>query len=530
MTHTLEALRAFLQSDGATILPELELLLFIAGILAMDRWLDATEKRWNAWLALCGLVFSAFTLWSLRAQVAIRGGLFGFHDSLLVDPYFLFFAAILLAAVALVMVLSAESPGIPREKFARYFSHILLATAAMLVMISATNLLPLFLGIEAMSCAASFLGTTQTVSNAESPARRHSLGKMLIPHIGGTICTFTGCALLYRLTASLNIGEIGQALGQRSELARAIALANEPGTRGEGMRQLLQSRMPSALQHHLFPLQTLPLCALVLIAVGLFLKVMAACWYSSSRAPSAWPSPPAAFSAIAAATGSFALFLRLLLTVFASSQDNWLYIAEISALLMLAIASIAAIFQTSVSKLLFAAAMTQFAFIFLGLVSANETGIYGITFYLICYVFTLAGAYLALGLLSQNEGVIEKIADLRGLYHRNPATAILLGVFLLSLAGIPVTAGFLAKYSMLKSLIESHHATLAIIAIILFVPTLWACLRTAYELFQPVPAQQPRLILSNSQAIALGICLFVTLAAGLYPEPFRRLAHYAFGQ
>jgi NADH-quinone oxidoreductase subunit N len=189
-----------------------------------------------------------------------------------------------------------------------------------------------------------------------------------------------------------------------------------------------------------------------------------------------------------------------------------------------------AIFQTNIRRLVACLALSQFAFILLGLVSANETGIYGITFYALAYVFTLAGAYLALSLLRQNNGVAESVIDLRGLYQRNPAAAFLLAVFLVSLAGIPVTSGFLAKYSMLKSLVETHHQRLAIITIILFLPTLYACLRLAYEPFRSAPAQQPRVTLSNSQAIALGICLFVTFAAGLYPEPFKRLAHYAFGQ
>jgi NADH-quinone oxidoreductase subunit N len=245
---------------------------------------------------------------------------------------------------------------------------------------------------------------------------------------------------------------------------------------------------------------------------------------------SAPPTPLSAFASIAAAIASFALLLRLLLTVFASSQDTWLYIAEIASLFILVLAGVVAVFQTNLRTFLACAAVSQFAFMLLGLVSANATGIYGIAFYALAYVFMLAGVYLALSLLRQNDGVVENVIDLRGLYQRNLAVALLLAIFLLSLAGIPFTSGFLAKYSLLKSLVETHHTKLAIAAIILFLPTLFACVRVAVQLFRPAPAEQPRLAMSSAQAIALGICLFVTLAAGLYAEPFTRLAQYAFGQ
>ena len=532
MTHSfIQMLRTFLQTDGATLLPELELLLFVIGVLAMDRWLEAKEKHWNAWLAISGIAFSVFTLWTLRAQVSVRGGLYGFHQSLFIDPYFLFFSAILLSGVTLVIVLSAHSPDIQPDKVSRFYAFILLASTGMLLMLSGTNLIPLFLGIEIMSFSFYLLGRTQPFPNTEDSTPARSFGKTVAFRASASIFVFAGFAALYRLAASFNIGEIGLALGQRSDLARAIALANQPGARGEGMRQLIETRMPDALKPHFFPLQTFPMCAIILIAIGLFLKVAsAASSGSTSNSTSLPPTPISAFASIAAASASFALLLRLLLTVFAASQDTWLYIAEISSLFILALTGIVAVFQASLRKLLACLALSQFAFMLLALVSANETGIYGLTFYLLIYVFMLAGVYLVLSLLRQNEGVAEKVQDLRGLYHRNPAAAFLFAVFLLSLAGIPATSGFLAKYAMLKSLFVTHHTKLAIAAIILFLPTLYACLRVATESFRKSPEEQPRLSMTNSQAIALGICLFVTLAAGLYPEPFRRLAHYAFGQ
>jgi NADH-quinone oxidoreductase subunit N len=526
----LQTLRTSLQTDGAAILPELELILFVAGILAIDRWLAVKEKIWNAWLALGGLVFSGLTLWTLRAQVAARGGMYGFRDSLLVDSYFLFFGALLLAGVALVIVLWGEAPEIRPEKSARNYSLLLLATAGMLVMLSATNLLTILLGVEIMSFSCYFLSEARVEDVAESVTARWSRARIWGPRIAASVFIVSGLVVLYRTTGSTNIGDISVALGHRSDLARAIALANQPGPRGEGMRQLLQARMPEALRHHFFSLQTLPMCALVLIGLGLFLKVATSRAKHLANVNSEAPNPFAAFAQIAGATASFALLLRLLLTVFASSQDSWLYIAEIASLLILTSASIVAVFQTNLRRILACAALAQFGFVLLGLVSANETGVYGITFYVLSYVFALAGVYVALGLLQQNDGVAERVEDVRGLYRRNPGDAVVLAVLLFSLAGIPGTSGFLGKYAMVRSVIEMHHWRLAVASIVLFLPTLWVLLRLAREAFRRAPAEQPRLALSNGEAIALGICLFVTLAAGLYAEPFQRLAHYAFGQ
>src|SRR6266436_5632879 len=98
----INAIVSYLRGDGAVILPEIELVLFGLGILVIDFWIEAKEKYLNAGLALMGTVFSGFTLWRLRGTISARGELAGFHQSVSVDPFFLFFAILFLAATALV--------------------------------------------------------------------------------------------------------------------------------------------------------------------------------------------------------------------------------------------------------------------------------------------------------------------------------------------------------------------------------------------------------------------------------------------
>jgi NADH-quinone oxidoreductase subunit N len=100
---------------------------------------------------------------------------------------------------------------------------------------------------------------------------------------------------------------------------------------------------------------------------------------------------------------------------------------------------------------------------------------------------------------------------------------------MLSLAGIPPTAGFMGKYFIFLALIESHHPVLAIFAALYIVPALYYYFRVVVHAWLKKPGDAPAPFMSNAQAVALGAALFVTLAAGLYPEPFTRLAHYALG-
>jgi NADH-quinone oxidoreductase subunit N len=296
--------------------------------------------------------------------------------------------------------------------------------------------------------------------------------------------------------------------------------------------------------------------ALLLILAGLFLCCVAAASSTATLAPAANAavaeesklgappssagilpasspfSPPVAFASIAASTATFATLLRLLLTVFSSSQETWSYLLATLSLLGLAAASLLAFRNTNLANFLPTCCLSQFAFLLLGLVSANDTAIVGIAFHSLVYVFMAAGAFTIATLLAQDPSQMEPSFETEALYHRNPTAAFLLMLFLFSLAGLPPTGGFLAKYYIFKSLIETRHFAIAIVAVLFLLPTLYLCIRIALSAFRKPAAETelPPIALTSAEAIALGICLFVTLASGLYPEPFTRLARYAFGQ
>jgi NADH-quinone oxidoreductase subunit N len=192
--------------------------------------------------------------------------------------------------------------------------------------------------------------------------------------------------------------------------------------------------------------------------------------------------------------------------------------------------NLAALTQTNVKRLLAYSSISHVGYILLGLVAWNKTAFTGIAFYLLSYVFMTAGAFAVIIVLRQKGIIGEELDDLNGLYHRSPAAALLLLIFMLSLAGIPPTAGFMGKYFIFLSLIETHHPVLAVFAVLYIVPALYYYFRIVVHAWLKQPGEAPRPSMTSAQAVALGIAVFVTLAAGLYPEPFTRLAQYAFGQ
>src|SRR6266852_631086 len=527
----INAIRSYLQGDGAAILPEMELVLFGLGILLIDFWIEQKEKYWNAGLALAGTIFSAFTIWRLRGAIVARGDFFGFHDSVIIDPFFIFFAALFLAATALVILLSVKYLEIEKEQEGEYYALLLFACIGMMFMASGIDLIVMFLGLETM--ALSFYVLTGFLRR-EKRSNEAALKYVLLGAFSSGILAY-GFSILYGLSRATNIFAIAARLGDREELAHIVALSRLSGAPGEQARELLTRQLPIALHFDPFVLQLLPILAFVLVAVGLFFKVAAVPFHQ--WAPDVYegaPTPIAAYVSVASKTASFALLLRLFLSVFSpsqkASQEQWLYLIAGVAVASLTWGNLAALTQTNVKRLLAYSSISHVGYILLGLVAGNATAFTGIAFYLFAYVFMTAGAFAVIIVLRQKGLIGDELEDWNGLYQRSPATALLLLIFMLSLAGIPPTAGFMGKYFIFLSLIETHHPVLAVFAVLYIVPALYYYFRIVVHAWLKQPGEAPRPIMTSAQAFALTITAFVTLAAGLYPEPFTRLAQYAFGQ
>jgi len=160
----------------------------------------------------------------------------------------------------------------------------------------------------------------------------------------------------------------------------------------------------------------------------------------------------------------------------------------------------------------------------LGLIAGNETGRQGIAVYVLVYAFMNLGAFLVV-IAMRRKGIIgEDLDDMAGLMYKSPGYAVLMLVFLLSLAGIPPTAGFLGKYYIFLSLIETQHYVLAVIGTLYVAVAIYYYFRIVKTMFVGELSEKAPLATSFGLRVALGITGVLTLAIGIYPEPVLRIA------
>jgi NADH-quinone oxidoreductase subunit N len=512
MIHTLiNVVRGFLSGDGALILPEMELVLFACGILVIDRWLSASEKHWNALLALAGTAFSGFTLYVQHGKMqALRDvnpespGLLGLHQSVLVDPFFLFFAALFLAGTVLTVLFSVRYLEIAEEGRGAFYALLLLACVGMMLMVSGVDVMIVLLGLEMLGLSCFLLtGFAQGEQRMKNAARSYAFQWAC-----SSFALAGGFLLLYRLYQTTNLGRMGAILEVR--LDNGVACGG-------------LTAWPSAL-------------ALGLLAAGTFFLIDAAPlhWFAPGVCESA-PTPIAGYLGMAATTSGFALLLRFFSFLFLFAHEKWIHVWGGAAILSLLWGNIAATRQTNVKRLLAYGAIAQTGFILFGLVAGNEAGFSGMMYYLGVNGFMTAGAFGILIVLQQRGSAGTELRDLDGLFWRSPVVALLLVVFMMSLAGIPPTAGFLAKYFIVKALLAHPHPELAAFAVVNALLSVYYYGRVAaHALKKPradaAPPEAPPLTISSGETVALTVAVFVSLAAGLYPEPFLRMARYAFGQ
>jgi NADH-quinone oxidoreductase subunit N len=534
-----------MHGDGAVLLPEMQLLLFAIGTLAMDFWAANTssekpgsnpifqQKYWNPTLALAGIAFSGLTVWMLRVRIMQSGDLNGFHLTLVVDSYFVFFSALLLAGTALVILFSVSCPAISPVRQGRYYALLLFACMGTMLMVSAVDLLVIFLAMEAAATSAYFLAASSSLSN-RSPS---AAVRFLLSSAAGSALVAYAFSLLYGLSGAANISQVTEALVRRHNVAKVIALSRESGSHGLQMLQLLQSRLPEALHWHAFMPEALPIAAFVLVSVGMLMKfavppVQLEINRANTEADLGISSPVILYLSGPYTVAAVALLLRSMFTIFADSQNIWWTIVAALAIAGIGYGIVASLRQTNVELIIIFLSLAQMSYVLLGVVAANEAAAIAMTYYLFTYLFIVTGA---LGVLISVRGRTTSdgvLSDLSGLRQRSPVTALLLIIFVLSLAGAPPTAGFFGRYFIFRALLETGHRYIAWFVALSWLPLAYSYLRIAVYAWrrnEPETESGP-VAFGVPEAIVLGICVFVSVAAGLYSEPFTRMARYAFGQ
>jgi NADH-quinone oxidoreductase subunit N len=265
--------------------------------------------------------------------------------------------------------------------------------------------------------------------------------------------------------------------------------------------------------------------AVVTTSVGLLFKISAVPFHM--WAPDAYEGAPTtvtAYLSVASKAASIAFLLRIFLGPLASSRAAWEPLLAAVAVATLTLGNLAAINQTNIKRLLAYSSISHAGYMLLGLVAGNDTGINGIAVYVMVYTFMNLGAFLVVISLRRQNIIGEDLDDISGLMRKSPGHAILMLIFLLSLAGIPPTAGFLGKYYIFLALIQTGHYTLAVVATLYVAVAIYYYFKIVRSMFIGEVTEEAPLATSFGLRLALVVSGVLTLAIGIYPEPFLRLA------
>lgn len=469
-------------TDHFVLMPAIPLAMFGCVIL-----LFARDRRLSIALVLFSLALSGYGLWRQTTYLSSSGlaEVAAFQGSLILDRFSIFFNWIFEIASLIVAIVSYHYLEIEGEHHGEYYSLILIAQSGMFFLAAGTDLVTLFIGLELMAlCFYIMVGFLRGARRSNEAAIKY----LLLGAFSSGFLVY-GFSILYGLAGSTRLADVETAISSRS------------------------------------PSDPVVLLALVTTSVGLLFKISAVPFHM--WAPDAYEGAPTtvtAYLSVASKAASFAFLLRIFLGPLWPARNAWQPLIIGVAILTMTVGNLAAISQSNVKRLLAYSSISHAGYMLLGLIAGNDTGIKGIAVYILVYAFMNLGAFLVVVAMRRQNIIGEDLDDMAGLMYKNPGYAILMLIFLLSLAGIPPTAGFLGKYYIFLSLIETGHYVLAVIATLYVAVAIYYYFRIVRTMFVGELREKAPLATSLGLRVALGISGVLTLLIGIYPEPFLRMA------
>jgi NADH-quinone oxidoreductase subunit N len=477
-------------------MPIIVLTVFSLGILCFDLLLPAWQKHYSAIPALIGLAVAAYATYGIQ-RILPRNGepLRAFFGTILLDHFAIYFFYLFLVGTAVAVLISITYLEIERENHGEFYALLLFAVIGMMCMSAGYDLVLIFIGLELMA-----ISTYILVGFLRSKRRSNeaSLKYLLLGAFSSAIFAY-GLSLFYGLTGSTNLGAIANALSMR-----AVAHPRDP----------------------------IVILALLTTLTGMLFKIAAAPFHM--WAPDVYEGAPTsvtAFMSVSVKAAGWALILRVLLFGLYPLRALYVPILVFTALLTLTVGNLAAITQTNTKRLLAYSSIAHVGYMLLGLIASdgvtNNTGIKGILFYLLVYTFMNLGAFAVLTSLRRREIIGDDIDDIAGLAQTAPVEAILMLIFLLSLAGIPPLGGFYGKYFIFLSLIESGHYALATVAVLYAVVALYYYLRIANAMFMRNAVSAEPIPSTPAMSFALSFAAVATVVIGLFPNVFIQAVNWS---
>jgi len=464
------------------ILPELVLVvgamvLLMFGVMRGDR---STPT-------VCGLAILLLIVAGGLLVMQPAAKVVAFHGSFVLDSYARFLKILALAGSAVTILLSFEFLSAPgRQKF-EYPVLILLSTAGMLVLVSAADLIALYLGLELMSLALYVIAAIDrdNVRSTEAGLKYFVLGAL------SSGMLLYGCSLVYGFTGTVSFAGIAKAAGG--------------GGTGLGLT-----------------------FGLVFLFAGFCFKVSAVPFHMWT--PDVYegaPTPVTAFFSSAPKVAAIAIFVRASIIAFPAIVSQWQQIVVFVAIASMALGSFAAIGQTNIKRLMAYSSIGNMGYALIGLAAGTADGVQGVLVYMAIYVAMTLGTFACILSMRRDGQMVENISDLSGLARTKPAMAFFFAMLLFSLAGIPPLAGFFAKFYVFLAAIQAGLFTLAVIGVVTSVVGAYYYLRVMVHLYMREPAPgAPFAVPMRSGLVtsALVIAAFLVVLLGTMPGSLLSMA------
>jgi NADH-quinone oxidoreductase subunit N len=477
----------FSSADAYYLLPELIITAGAVVLLVVDALSHANPRgqRWLAWITLGVLGGSGLMIAvASGAEVTVARGMYA------VDGFAVFFKLLFMLAAALTVLMSNAYLATEGSRPGDYYFLLLTATLGMMVMASGIDLVTLFIGLETMAVSfyilAGFLKPNRRSNEASVKyflLGAFSLGVLLY-----------GMSLLYGLTGSTQLRVIAPALA-----------AGVPG-------RLLA-------------------VAVMLLVAGMGFKIAAVPFHM--WAPDVYegaPTPVAAFLSVGSKAAAFAMLLRIFFeglpsfrvdglgTIFGQPL-GWTSFFYVLSIASMTIGNLAALTQTNVKRMLAYSAIAHAGYLLIGIVAATPRGVTATLVYLTVYAFMQLGAFGIIALLRRGSVAGDELQDFSGLSSRNPAAAVAMLLFMLSLGGIPPTGGFMGKLWLFSSAIEAGYIGLAVIGVLNSVVSLYYYVRVVvYMWIRREDPATPPIVRSWALSVATAVAVAGTLVLGVYPR------------
>ena len=479
--------------DYQVIKPEILVAMFGLAVLLFDYLLDKRDKYLNAVLALIGLGFALlqFAIFWFRHFSSGGHSYLGFDNSFAFDSFSIVIKTIILIATAIVILLSVKYLEIEESDQGEYYALLLFAAVGMMFMVSGMDLIVLFIALEVMAlCEYVLTGFLRGSRRSNEAAVKF----LLLGAFSSGLLLY-GMSLLYGIGGSTKLNIIAERLRDRPV--------------GDPLSWL----------------------ALITLLAGMYFKIAAVPFHQWT--PDAYEGAPTsitAFISVAPKVASFAFMIRILFMGLWPLRVEWQALTIGVAIATMTLGNLAAITQNNIKRFFGYSAIAHVGYLLLGLVAAADdpaAGLRAIVIYLIVYAFMNLGAFAVIIEMRRKDIIGDEIDDLSGLMSRSPALALMMLVFLLSLAGIPPTAGFIGKYFIFLSLVQTGHYNLAVLGVVYAVVALYYYFRIVVAMFMKKALDEVPYATSLGLRVALGTTLALTLLIGIYPQPIIHIAREA---